>query len=574
MASVPTMAADSSDTPFDDQSNEIGSKSASNTDLLAGFGNLDILRQLGLMLGLMASVAIGFAVVLWSRSDSYQPVFGNMQGYDASSIMESLEANATDYRIDPNSGVILVKADDMAAIRLRLAAAGVTRFDGTGYELLDEEQSLGTSQFMESNRIKRSQEGELQRTIMSFRNVQSARVHIAIPERSVFMRSSNKPTASVFLGLTSGGGLSDQQVEAIANLVASSIPELHVDDVTIVDQRGNLLSKDDIDMGLEMADQQFQYTRKFEASLVDRVRGILSPIVGFDGFQAEVTADIDFTQLEQAAESYDPETQVLRSEQTLDEQLASDQRAGGIPGALTNQPPAEGVLTDELNLGNPAPDFISGNRRQTATRNYELGRRVSYTNYDPVAINRVSVAVVLDDLRGATEGEATAWSESQLEQITTLVKDAVGYSELRGDSVTVINSSFAQIPSLIPESIPVWQQTWLQSLSKQLAAGIFVLLLVLGVLRPVLQNLAKVNPASRQLALAATQGDFSDFSSAESAMADDDVQFSTPGGAMLPNPVSDDGSYDKQINTVRGLVAEDPGRVAQAVKKWVSTDGE
>jgi flagellar M-ring protein FliF len=574
MASVPTTTASGSENTFDGQGKNIAIKTSGNGDMLAGFGGLDILRQLGLMVGLMASVAIGFAVVLWSRSDNYQPVFGNMQGYDASMIMDTLDANTADYRIDPNSGVILVRADDLASIRLRLAAAGVTRYDGTGYELLDEEQSLGTSQFMEANRVKRSQEGELQRTIMSFRNVQSARVHIAIPERSVFMRSTNKPTASVFLSLNSGGGLSEVQIEAMANLVASSIPELSVDDVTIVDQRGNLLSKKETNFGLEMADQQFQYARKFEASLVDRVRGILSPIVGFDGFQAEVTADIDFTQLEQAAESYDPSTQVLRSEQTLDERLAGGEATGGIPGALANQPPANGVLTDDLNIGNQTAEALSGNRRQTATRNYELGRQVSYTNHDPVAINRISVAVVLDDLRGAGDAPAEPWSEAQLTQITTLVKDAVGFSEIRGDSVTVINSSFAKILSVTPASIPVWEQSWLQNLAKQLAAGIFILLLVMGVLRPVLKNLANVNPESRQLALAATQGDFSDFASADQAMMNDDVQFSSGGGDSLPNPGSGNGGYDRQINTVRGLIAEDPGRVAQVVKKWVGSDGE
>ena len=210
----------------------------------------------------------------------------------------------------------------MAAIKLRLASAGVARYDGTGYELLDEDQALGTSQFMEANRIKRSQEGELQRTITSFRNVQSARVHIAIPQRSVFMRSSNKPTASVFLTLTSGASLSDTQINAIANLVASSVPELHVDDVTIVDQRGNLLSREDVNLGLELADKQFQYTRKFEQGLMERIRGILSPIVGVDGFQAQVTADIDFTQEEYAAETYDPANQMVRSEQTLEERTA------------------------------------------------------------------------------------------------------------------------------------------------------------------------------------------------------------------------------------------------------------
>lgn len=574
MASVPTTTASGRENTFDGQGKNIGIKPSSNSDLLAGFGGLDILRQLGLMVGLMASVAIGFAVVLWSRSDNYQPVFGNMQGYDASMIMDTLDANTANYRIDPNTGVILVRADDLASIRLRLAAAGVTRYDGTGYELLDEEQSLGTSQFMEANRVKRSQEGELQRTIMSFRNVKTARVHIAIPERSVFIRSTNKPTASVFLSLNSGGGLSEIQIEAIANLVASSIPELNVDDVTIVDQRGNLLSKKETNFGLEMADQQFQYARKFEASLVDRVRGILSPIVGFDGFQAEVTADIDFTQLEQAAESYDPSTQVLRSEQTLDERLAGSDATGGIPGALANQPPANGVLTDNLNIGNQTAEALSGNRRQTATRNYELGRQVSYTNHDPVAINRISVAVVLDDLRGAGDVPAEPWSDAQLIQITTLVKDAVGFSENRGDSVTVINSSFAQIVSATPDAIPIWEHAWLQNLAKQLAAGIFILLLVMGVLRPVLKNLANVNSESRQLASAATQGDFSDFASADQAMMNDDVQFSSGGGGSLPNPGSDKAGYDRQINTVRGLIAEDPGRVAQVVKGWVGSDGE
>lgn len=576
MASVPTTTPAGIDDSYGGQGKDIGIKAPGSSNMLAGFGNLDILRQLGLMIGLMASVAIGFTVVLWSRSDNYQPVFGNMQGYDASMIMDTLDANTADYRIDPNSGVILVRADDLASIRLRLAAAGVTRYDGTGYELLDEEQALGTSQFMEANRIKRSQEGELQRTIMSFRNVQSARVHIAIPERSVFMRSTNKPTASVFLSLNSGGGLSETQIDAIANLVASSIPELRVDDVTIVDQRGNLLTKEEMNFGLEMADQQFQYARKFEASLVDRVRGILSPIVGFDGFQAEVTADIDFTQLEQAAESYDPSTQVLRSEQTLDERLAGDETSGGIPGALSNQPPANGVLTDNLNVGNPTAtaEILSGNRRQTATRNYELGRQVSYTNHDPVSINRISVAVVLDDLQGVGDAPSEPWSEAQLIQITTLVKDAVGFNETRGDRVTVINNSFAQILTVVPDSIPVWEQSWVQNLAKQLAAGIFILLLVMGVLRPVLKNLANVSPESRQLALAATQGDFSDFASADQAMMNDDVQFSAGAGGMLANPVSDDGGYDRQINTVRGLVAEDPGRVAQVVKKWVGSDGE
>ncbi len=461
----------------------------------------------------------------------------------------------------------------MAAIKLRLASAGVARYDGTGYELLDEDQALGTSQFMEANRIKRSQEGELQRTITSFRNVQSARVHIAIPQRSVFMRSSNKPTASVFLTLTSGASLSDTQINAIANLVASSVPDFHVDDVTIVDQRGNLLSREDVNLGLELADKQFQYTRKFEQGLMERIRGILSPIVGVDGFQAQVTADIDFTQEEYAAETYDPANQMVRSEQTLEERTAGENIVGGIPGALSNQPPQDGTLVNEFNPGTETLEGQPGNRRLQATRNYELGRKISYTNSDPVTINRISVAVVLDDHPGIGEEESSAWSEAQINQIATLVRDAVGFNQTRGDSVTVINNRFAPINYEADAAIAIWQQSWLQDLLKQVAAGVFILLMVLGVLRPVLANLAKVSPESRQLALAATQGEFSDFAMAERAMLDDDVRFSTKGDSMLAGP-GNHGSYDLQIDQVRGLIAEDPGRVAQVVKKWVSESGQ
>ncbi|MFT4862776.1 MAG: flagellar M-ring protein FliF [Pseudohongiellaceae bacterium] len=572
MAGVPATTADGLQDVISDK-RRADPSGKGGTDLLAGFGNLDILRQLGLMVGLMASVAIGFAVVLWSQGDDYQPIYGNMQGYDASIIMEALDTSGTDYRVEPSSGVILVKASELSTIKLRLASAGVARYDGTGYELLDEDQALGTSQYMEANRIKRSQEGELQRTITSFRNIQSTRVHIAIPQRSVFMRSTNKPTASVFLTLNSGANLSDTQIDAIANLVASSIPELHVDDVTIVDQRGNLLSRSDVNLGLELADKQFQYTRKFEQSLIERVRSILSPIVGVDGFQAQVTADIDFTQVEYAAESYDPANQLIRSEQTSEESTLGEDFIGGIPGALANQPPADGVLVDEFTAGTNGLEGQPGNRRLQATRNYELGRKISYTNNDPVSINRVSVAVVLDDRRGVGEEPASAWSEVQINQIATLVKDAVGFSADRGDSVTVINNSFAPINLLAESAVPIWQQSWLHTLLKQAAAGLFILLMVLGVLRPVLANLAKVSPESRQLALAATEGDFSDYALAERALMGDDVRFQGSGDAMLAGPGSE-GAYDRQIDQVRGLVAEDPGRVAQVVKKWVSESGQ
>lgn len=546
----------------------------SGSDFLSGFARLDVLRQIGLMVGLAVSVALGFAVVLWSQGESYQPIYGNMEGYDSSLIMQSLEAEGADFRVDPASGVILVASDKVASLRLRLAAAGVSRYDGTGYEILDEDVGLGTSKYMEANRVKRSQEGELQRTIMGFRNVQSARVHIAIPERSVFVRDNLKPSASVFLVLNSGASLSESEIRAISNLVASSVPELMSEDVTVVDQRGRLLSETETETTLDIADRQFNYIRKYEQSLLERINGLLLPLVGVDGFRAQVTADIDFTRSEAANEVFDPSVQVVRAEQGLVENTPSSAVASGIPGALTNQPPLDGQAPELVGEGTATEAGVSDRRREEYARSYEMGRSISYTDHDPVSVERVSVAVILDNRIVTDEaGLATAvpWENEALQQVETLVKSAVGFREERGDNVSVMNNSFTTVEVLPPVTTPLWQQGWVASAARQLAAGLLVLLLVMLVLRPVLKNLSTAQSESRDLALVASHGDFAELDVNEQTLADEDVQLTTAEDGFLPGP--NDG-YDRQINAVKGLVSEDPGRVAQVVKQWVSNNGE
>lgn len=553
-----------------------------SSEFLTGFMRLDLLRQMGLMIGLAASVAIGFAVVLWSRGEEYQPLYADMNGYDMNQLVEVLETGSAEYRVDPATGVILVPAAQVSALRLQVAAAGITREAGYGYEALDLEQGLGTSQFMEANRYKRSQEGELQRTIMGFRNVQAARVHLATPERSVFVRSSRKPTASVFLTLLSGSDLSDTQVDAIANLVASSVPELTPENVTIVDQRGNLLSRKDDKSDLVIAGEQFDYARRYEDALVERVSRMLQPLVGAGRFTAEISADIDFTRTEQAAETYNPEG-ILRSEQSLQERRESAELNGGIPGALSNQPPIDGQVQDPLladaalldpaAAASAAPGAAVGNTREQATRNYELDRTISYTNYDPVSVRRLSVAVVLDDrpalAAAAGEPATQAWTPEELERISAVVRDVVGYSEERGDSVTVINNRFA--PLVIEEmgSEPIWQQDWLLSTIKQAGGLLLVFLLVFGVLRPVLRNLAALGSQSKDMARVAGGGEFADLDIDGKPVANDKVTLSGGDDILLPGP--DDG-YERQLNAIKGLVAQDPGRVAQVVKQWINDD--
>jgi len=553
-----------------------------SSSFLSGFMRLDLVRQLGLMIGLAASVAIGFAVVLWSQGEDYQPLYPDMNGYDMTQLVEALETRNLSYRIEPSTGVILVPAPAVAELRLQMAAAGITRETGYGYESLDADPGLGTSQFMEANRYRRSQEGELQRTIMGFRNVQSARVHLATPERSVFVRSSRNTTASVFLTLHAGGELSDGQVDAIANLVASSVPELAPENVTIVDQRGTLLSRKDDTSDLVIAGQQFDYARRYEDTLVERINRMLQPVVGVGRFSAEVSADIDFTRTEQAAETFNPEG-VLRSEQSLEESrsAANADAAGGVPGALSNAVPVDGVLqgADAVAAVDPlAPAAAAaGNNRLQATRNYELDRTISYTNSDPVSVRRLSVAVVLDDRPAVASASAAdaaadaagapvevqAWTAEELERITALVRDVVGFDVSRGDSVTVIHNSFA--PVMIDEIVsePFYQQDWLLSGLRQFFGIALVLGLVFGVLRPVLRNLAGNNAPGKDLAVAAAQGEYADLDINEK------VTLSGGEDVLLSGPT--DG-YERQLNAIKSLIAQDPGRVAQVVKQWITED--
>lgn len=546
-------------------------------DFLAGFMRLDIVRQLALMTGLAASVAIGFAVVLWSRGADYQPLYPDMNGYDMTQLVEILDSRSLPYTVEPSSGMLLVPSAEVAALRLQLAAAGVVRDTGYGYESLDQEQPLGTSQFMEASRYKRSQEGELQRTIMGFRNVQSARVHLATPERSVFVRNSRQPTASVFLTLSGGTSLSNTQVDAIANLVASSVPELMPDNVTIVDQRGNLLSRKDDRNELVIAGQQFDYARRYEDVLVERVNRILQPIVGMGRFSAEISADIDFTRSEQAAETYSPDG-VLRSEQSLAENRVASDPVGGIPGALSNQPPATGELQPGANINPDVPvdaATVPLNTREQATRNYEVDRTISYTNHDPVAVRRLSVAVVLDDKPLADpglQGEQTSpWTAEELEQITALLRDVVGYSAQRGDSVTVINNRFAPL-ALEDAGQGVgafWNADWVASGVRQLGAVVLVLLLIFGVLRPVFRNLTSSGGQGKDLAQVAAQGEYADLNIDSSPVAEDKVTLSGGEEMLLPGPTE---GYERQLTAIKGLIAQDPGRVAQVVKQWISDD--
>ena len=549
------------------------------SDLMTGVNRLGLFRQIGLMIGLAGSVALGLALVLWLQEPNYQPALQNIAAQDMEEVTQVLNLNGIDFKVDPKTGVLLVASDQLYQAKIKLAASGISSDQSVGYEILDQEQGLGSSQFMESTRFKRGLEGELGRTIASFRNIRSARVHLAIPKRSVFVRDSRAPSASVLIEVPNLSGVTREQVEAIVNLVAGSVPEMDKTQVTVVDQRGNLLSKNNESQEDARVSREFEYSRKMESVLNNRISSILEPIVGVGRYRSEVSTEVDFTEIEEAEELFNPDMAAVRSEQTLDEQK-TDALQGGIPGALANQPPADAQAPEQAGGAQAQGDDANPmSLRKQSTRNYEVDRTVSYTRHQKGRISRISVAVAVDDIRtiDPATGEVSfqKWSDAELERLTLLVRNAVGYSAARGDSVNVLNTPFA--PQEIEEFVEpeLWEQSWFWEVIWKALAVIVALIVVFAVIRPTFRNLASSGAQAKDMALGGAElgGGLDSFERVEggssgaggmAALGSSGEDFMLPGASE---------GYDKQVNALKGLIAEDPARVAQVVRTWVNHDG-
>ncbi len=567
MASVPAET-----TPSTVPASRESGDTESGSELFLGFNRLNLLRQIGLMVGLAASVALGVAVVLWAQEPNYQPVVGDLSLYNPQDVTSILDSNGIDYKMDPRTGALLVPSEQVYNARLKLAAEGVTDQKTMGYELLDQDRGLGTSQFMETISYRRGLEGELGRTIAAMRGVRNARVHLAIPERSVFVRDAREPSASIFLEVFAGRRLDQEQIDAVVNLVAGSVPMMKKEHVTVVDQNGNLLTGREGQGDTDRMQDQYEYRAKVEQHLSRRVASLIAPIVGEGRYRAEVSADLDFSSVEQAEELFNPEQQAIRSERELTEQRVAGTGSGGIPGALSNQPPAEASVPEQARgrSGNNDDEGASQpmDVRKEATRNYEMDRTVSYVRQELGRIKRVTVALAVDDMKvvDPATGEVSyqPWPEQELQRLSMLVRDAVGYSAARGDSVTVMNTAFAPEETVEFEAPAFWEQPWFWDLMKQVLAGLVILVLVLGLLRPTLKSLTGAGGRST--------GSGEDGLSELEGMGSDDVlrQAMAPQDDLLLPGATD--SYDRQLNALKGLIAEDPARVAQVMRQWVNVD--
>ena len=427
---------------------------------------------------------------------------------------------------------------------------------------------------MENARYQSVLETELARTIIKVQGVQNARVHLALPKPSVFIRDARKATASVLLQLYPGRRLEPGQVAAIVHLVASSVPELAASDVTLVDQSGTLLNSPDENAEQAASTRQFAYTRKLEESYQQRIIDLLEPIIGPGRVRATVTADMDFTVTEETRENYDPQKTAVRSEQTSTEQRRGGDGAEGIPGALSNEPPGTAgapSLAGAAAPGNAAPGAAQStaaaggpsSSAQRSTRNFEVDRTLSYVKQPVGVLKRLNVGVVLDNWQKVgADGKVTttAMSDADIKRFTQLVRESIGLKDDRGDQLNVLNQAFKN--SAPPEPIdgpPLWESPWVGQLAKQIVGAGLVLVVAFLVLRPLMKSLTKSVPRLRAGARAGEAGD----------LDGDRVSISGQGGKAIKLAPS----FEQQIAAARTLVGQDPRRAAQVVKDWVSADG-
>lgn len=539
-----------------------------------GMSRLPVVRQVGLLVGLAASIALGVSIVMWSHTPNYSVLFGSLNDKDASAVVASLQKNGIEYKVDPSTGAVMVAASKVHEARLKLAAEGLPHSSDMGFELMEKQEGFGTSQFLEKARYQRAMEGELARTIMSLNAVANARVHLALPKDSVFIRDRRKATASVFVDLYPGRTLDEGQVAAVVHMVASSVPNLEPGNVTVVDQQGQLLTAPNRSHDMALSASQFAYERQVEQSYVDRIQNILAPIVGSDGVRAQVMADLDFTVTEQTQEVYNPDLPAVRSEQSFEEQTPAGSMDGGVPGALSNEPPGAATAPQQTaagtarGAGKAAAETVRTASAKTpmktvkrSTMNYELDKTISHTRRPTGAIKRLSVAVVVDEKQTVNDtGDVvhTPRTQAEIDRITSLVKDAVGFNAQRGDTINVISSSFATPPQLAPlPEPPLWKQPWVWDIAKQVGGLVAIALLFFGVLRPVMRSLA-TRPIVKRVA-----------SVGGGEVAEDQLTLSGDGTPRLPRP---DKSYDSSLSAAKGLVSQDPKRVAQVVKNWVANE--
>ena len=530
-------------------------------------------KSIPLIFGVIVAF-IGLIVFFTMQKSDMTTLFASLPESEKAAVIQTLKQNGVDVSLNPTTGEVIVPVADYHESRMLLAGEGLPSSVPNGYDTLGD-MPMGTSRSVEAVKIKQSLEAELSRSINHISGVSSARVHLAIPEKTVFAREIALPSASVFVKLSNGRSLGRQQVQSIVHLVASSVPNLPSENITVVDQFGELLSKPSSDRSTSASDEQMSQTMRLGEIYRSRIISLLTPIVGAGNLKAEVNVDMNFTKREITEESVDPKGNALRSEQTsLDESVNPEAR--GIPGALSNAPP----LAPDLKTETPESKGVGGNlnqRSQTSVKNYEVSRKVETTTAQYGEITKIKAAVIIREMKTVSpEGTATfeKFSDEKLTEIKSLVQEALGFDEVRGDSVTVTSSPF--VDALEEEVAPWYENESIKELAQQLATVLILAIVVFGALHPLLKRV--LVPAGYTAGVGSIALDEQDDADEKievqegESLEDIKAKLKPKKSSISAEMLDTANTYDDKVAVIRMIVGDEAGRVSSVFKSMIDKD--
>jgi flagellar M-ring protein FliF len=564
----------------DDSSDSVSEEQKSG--LSSALGNVDVLRQVTLIMALAICLVIAIFVIMWANQAEYR-IIAKLPTQQLITTMDFLDANKVDYIQENNS--ISVPADDYQDVKLLLAREGLTNEKVEGNEIIMEDMGFGVSQRLESERLKHSREQQLARTIEELQSITRAKVLLAIPKDNIFAKRVKSPSATVVLTLQKGRQLSEEKVDAVVDIVASAVQGLTPNKVTITDQNGRLLNSGSQSSLSSRSRKEFEIEQKRESEYMGKIDSILIPVVGLGNYTAQVDVTMDFTNTEETQRRYNSDLPALRSEMKVEDKTIGGV-LGGIPGALSNQPPLDSDIPENAVGGGNKKSMPSRNHMES-TKNYELDEAISHTKQQTGVIRRVSVSVALDYLSSSTSAEAATdgaeesaaptvsyvpRSEAEIANIRRLLQGSVGFDLQRGDVLEVITLPFTREAIIADPVLPFYEQPWFFKILKLVLGALVIVVLILAVVRPMLKRL--IYPDD-------TPDDYGDKSldshidlgdeTMDMLTTDFDagaIGFAADGSLQLPDLHRD----EDVLKAVRALVANEPELSSQVVKSWLSED--
>ena len=570
--------AESTSTELAISSDDFGSSTPVQQEQKSGFlgsmgGGMDMVRQISLIVALTICIALAVLIILWAREPDMRPL-GTFETKELIETLDYLDSQKVDYSLEGQ--VVMVSGKEYQDIKLKLARAGLQQEQTTGDEILMQDSGFGVSQRLEMERLKHSREQQLARTIEQFQSIATARVLLAIPKENIFARREKQPSATVMVTVRGGKSLKEGEVDSIVDLVASAVQGLEPSRVTVTDQNGRLLNSGSQDASSARSRKEYEMERAREEEYRQKIDSILMPVLGVDNYTAQVDLLMDFTAVEQTQKRFNPDLPAVRSEMSIEENSVGG-GLGGIPGALTNQPPLNSAIPEQAVGADASKPVIPGRNTKEMTRNYELDTTISHSTQQSGLIRRISVSVAVDYLPGSTSADGTVTepqirSQAEIANIRRLLQGGIGFDVQRGDTIEVVSVPFAR--SVMAEAIepPIYEQEWFARMLKLVMGTLIIIVLIVAVVRPMLKKL--IYPEDTQEAY--------DESSLSSGLDLGDetmdmltrefdsksVGFAADGTLMLPDLHGD----EDLLKAVRALVANEPELSSLVVKNWLAED--